>query len=326
MDLFITGGTGFFGKALLGKLLEDSQSGKLIPTSVVVLSRSPKAFLDHNPQFSKLPWLRFIQGNVSDLSSLPVRENCTHIIHAATESTNGLALTPLARYEQIVGGTENMLKFANRSGVKRFLLISSGAVYGTQPADINALPESYHGLPDPLVANNAYGIGKRAAEHLCTLYSNTYGFEVVIARCFAFVGKDLPLDVHFAIGNFIRDALEGRDILIKGDGSQIRSYLDQRDLAVWLMQLLVNGKNNNAYNVGSDQAISIADLAKLVKKIVAPQVNIQIEMQESLGSNRNLYVPSIEKAMQELGLDIKYPLASAIQYAAYSIANAKALI
>jgi len=326
MDLFITGGTGFFGKALLGKFLEDYHSGKLTPTSIVVLSRSPKAFLDINPQFSTLPWLKFIQGDVSNLASLPMQESCTHIIHAATESTNGLALTPLARYEQIVCGTENMLKFAVKASVKRFLLISSGAVYGSQPTDVSTISESYHGLPDPLEVNNAYGIGKRAAEHLCSLYSNAYGFEVVTARCFAFVGKDLPLNVHFAIGNFIRDALEGRDILIKGDGSPVRSYLDQRDLAVWLLKLLANGKNNNAYNVGSDQAISISDLAKLVKSIVAPQVNIRTEMQKSMGSSRNLYVPSIEKAKLELGLDIQYPLALAIHDAAYSIANAKARV
>jgi len=326
MDLFITGGTGFFGKALLRMFLEDFQRGQLIPASVVVLSRSPVAFLDQNPQFSNVPWLRFIQGNVSDFASLPIQINCSHIIHAATESTNGLALTPLVRYEQIVAGTENMLKFAVKVGAKRFLLTSSGAVYGPQTADISAISESYNGLPDPLVANNAYGMGKRAAEHLCTLYSNAYRFEFAAARCFAFVGMDLPLDAHFAIGNFIRDALEGRDIVIKGDGSPIRSYLDQRDLAVWLMQILVNGKNTNAYNVGSDQAISIGELAKLVKHIVAPQVNIQIEMQEPSGSNRNLYVPNIEKAKKELGLDVRYSLASSIHDAATFIADVKARI
>jgi dTDP-glucose 4,6-dehydratase len=166
-------------------------------------------------------------------------------------------------------------------------------------------------------------VGKRAAEHLCALYSNAYGFDVVIARCFAFVGRDLPLDVHFAIGNFIGNALQGKDIVIKGDGSPIRTYMDQRDLAVWLMQLLVSGKNNNAYNVGSDQAITIANLAKLVKEVVAPKVNILIEKQESSSSNRNLYVPSIEKAKQELGLVRCHPLALAIHDAASSIANAK---
>lgn len=323
MDLFITGGTGFFGKALLRKFLEDFQRGEKIPTSITVLSRSPSKFLSQNIEFSNLPWLTFVQGDVSDLASLPHQDHYTHVIHAATESTNGLLLAPLARYEQIVHGTENMLKFAVTVGAKRFLLTSSGAVYGPQPLDISAIPESYNGLPDPLLVSNAYGVGKRAAEHLCALYSNAYSFDVVIARCFAFVGRDLPLDVHFAIGNFIGNALQGKDIVIKGDGSPIRTYMDQRDLAVWLMQLLVSGRNNNAYNVGSDQAITIANLAKLVKEVVAPQVNVLIEKQELSGSNRNLYVPSIEKAKQELGLGISHPLAQAIRDAASSISNAK---
>jgi UDP-glucuronate decarboxylase len=323
MDLFITGGTGFFGKALLRKFLEDFQCGKKTPTSISVLSRSPSKFLNQNIEFADIPWLRLIQGDVSDLASLPHQDHYTHIIHAATESTNGLLLSPLARYEQIVHGTENMLKFATSVGAKRFLLTSSGAVYGPQPSDISSIPESYNGHPNPLSVSNAYGVGKRAAEHLCALYSNAYGFDVVIGRCFAFVGRDLPLDVHFAIGNFIGKAIQGKDIVVKGDGSPIRTYMDQRDLAVWLMRLLVSGKNNNAYNVGSDQAITIANLAKLVKEVVAPQVNILIEKQESSGSNRNLYVPSIEKAKQELGLGLYHPLALAIHDAASSIANAK---
>ena len=117
-------------------------------------------------------------------------------------------------------------------------MASSGVVYGAQPSSIEKIPEDYLGIPDPLDSNSAYGIGKRAAEHLKALYADKYDFDYVIARCFAFVGEDLPLDKHFALGNSIGDAINGRDIVIKGDGKPVSSYIYQEDLAKVLTFML----------------------------------------------------------------------------------------
>jgi dTDP-glucose 4,6-dehydratase len=167
-------------------------------------------------------------------------------------------------------------------------------------------------MPDPLNANNAYGIGKRVAEHLCAMYQDAHGVETVIARCFAFVGEDLPLDVHFAIGNFIRDALWREEIVVGGDGTSLRSYLDQRDLAQWLRKLLADGVGGRAYNVGSDQAISVAALADLVRDIVSPRKIVRVLGKPDGRSDRNLYVPDIRRAKDELGLEVTIPLGDAI--------------
>ena len=101
-----------------------------------------------------------------------------------------------------------------KSKVSRLLLTSSGAVYGPQSTEMDSISESYLGSPDPSNPLNAYGLGKRSAEQLCSLISKKYGFEIIVARCFAFVGGDLPQDKHFAIGNFIRDALYRDNITI----------------------------------------------------------------------------------------------------------------
>jgi len=123
---------------------------------------------------------------------------------------------------------------------------------------------------------------------------------------------DLPLDAHFAIGNFVRDALWGEEIVVKGDGSPLRTYLDQNDLADWLMTLLEKGRPGEAYNVGSDEVISIADLAYLVRDLIAPEKPVRILGKPDPAQARNRYVPDIRKARGELGLGVTISLAESI--------------
>ncbi len=313
MNIFFTGGTGVFGKAVLRHLLvQNVLNPAVFPDEVVVLTRSPDKFLSNHPEFSDVAWLRFHTGDIEEPSSLPHLEHYSHVLHAAADSTDTAHLSPLQRYDQIVNGTRNLLDFAVACGAERFLLTSSGSVYGPQPAHLNHIPEDWHGIPDPLNPANAYGFAKRTAEHLCALYGQVHHLHTTIARCFAFVGQDLPLNVHFAIGNFIQDALWGDEIVVQGDGTALRSYLAQDDLALWLLKLLYEGKAGTAYNVGSDEAISIAELATLVRDLVAPAKNVRIIGKPETDVTRNRYVPDIRRARHELGLDIFTPLIRAI--------------
>lgn len=314
MALLLTGGTGFFGKALLRHW-----QAALAPPRVTVLSRKPESFLARHPEFAALPWLNFHRGDILDPASLPAHAAFTHLLHAAADSTQGPQLTPLQRYKQIVDGTRHMLEFAVIHRIPRFLLASSGGVYGVQPQDMAQVPEDYHGMPDPLDTRNAYSVAKRCAEHLCAQYAQQHGIQTVVARCFAFVGRDLPLDVHFAVGNFIRDAVTQPHVTVSGDGSPIRSYMDQRDLAHWLDVLLREGRAGQAYNVGSDAALTIAELAHQVRDLLAPGKPVHIAAAANTGSFRNRYVPSIAKAQAELGLRLQYTLAQSVQHAARGV-------
>ena len=310
-SILLTGGTGFFGKALLRHWKEKHELGEKAPT-VTVLTRDPEFFSGRYPYIASQPWLTFARGDISDFDSLPSGKRYTHILHAAADSTLGPQQTPLQRYDQIVQGTRNMLDYALACEARRFLLTSSGGVYGPQPADIERLPETWLGMPDPLNPANAYSVAKRAAEHLCALYRTEHGLETVIARCFAFVGEDLPLNVHFAIGNFIRDALWADAITIAGDGRSIRSYLDQRDLAAWLLTLLAKGRAGQAYNVGSDRSISVAALANLVGELISPSKTLRIMGEAIEPQQRSIYVPDISRARAELSLEVTFPLEQSI--------------
>jgi UDP-glucuronate decarboxylase len=310
MQLLLTGGTGFFGKALLRHVLAN---GLAADASLVVLSRNPGRFLATYPQFAAHPQIIFLKGDIQQRESLPWDQSFTHVLHGATESTIGPSLTPLQRYDQIVDGTRNILDLAVATGARRFMLTSSGAIYGPQPADLAAIPEDWPGNPPLTDPSTAYGQAKRAVEHLCALVGDQHELETVVARCFAFVGPDLPLDVHFAIGNFIRDALSADAITVAGDGTPLRTYLDQTDLAHWLLTLLEHGHPGQAYNVGSDEVISIAALAYLVRDILAPNKPVHILGQPNPGSSRNRYVPDIRKARQQLGLSVNVSLEEAIR-------------
>jgi UDP-glucuronate decarboxylase len=312
MKLLVTGGTGFLGRALLRRWVDDEKYGTSLP-EVTVLTRSPESFLVHYPEFFGKEWLSFHKGNILDYTSLPHDKTFTHILHGATESTIGPSFQALQRYDEIVNGTRNILDYAVKSNVKRVLLTSSGGVYGPQPETLAEIPESYLGIPDPLDPMSAYSMAKRASEHLCCLYCDRYGIESVVARCFSFVGRDLPLNVHFAIGNFIHDALYNHQINVAGDGSPIRSYMNQADLARWLLHILDKGASGRAYNVGSDQAISVSDLAHLVRDTLSPNNPVVIKNMKSIYQGRNVYVPDINRAESELNLKLAISLKESIE-------------
>jgi UDP-glucuronate decarboxylase len=316
-SLLLTGGTGFFGRSLLRCYAKMFMDSNLTPPHVTVLTRSSKNFLKNYPEFGQMSWLSFYEGNImSGLAALPDKE-FSHVLHAAAESIARPGITALQRFDENTQGTRNVLEFSIRHGAKRFLYISSGGAYGPQPLNMKRIPESYLGMPDPLSTESSYGIAKRQAEHLCALYHQTYGLDTVIARCFAFVGPDLALDEHFAIGNFIHDALMADAITVNGDGLPLRTYMYQEDLAEWLYTLLLLGDGQEAYNVGSDEVVSIGDLAHEVKDILAPNKKVVIKNRSDHFSDvRNRYIPDIDKARNKLNLDIKIKLKEAISLTA----------
>jgi dTDP-glucose 4,6-dehydratase len=220
--IFITGGTGFFGCWLLESFAWANDKLNL-NAEALVLTRNYESFLKKAPHLATNPAIKFHIGDVRDFE-FP-QGHFPFVIHAATEASAKLnEENPLLMWDTIIEGTRHTLEFSRHAGTKKFLLTSSGAVYGKQPPEMTRIPEEYTGAPDPTDPNSAYGEGKRAAEMLCAMYAKMYGIQTKIARGFTFVGPYLPLDIHYAIGNFISDGLQGSPIEIKGDGTTYRSY------------------------------------------------------------------------------------------------------
>jgi nucleoside-diphosphate-sugar epimerase len=299
--LFITGGTGFFGRWLLESLI-DANARLGLRTSAVVLTRDPAAFRQAAPELATNAAISFHTGDLARFS-FPDGE-FSHVLHMGT--TSSLATfnnePPLAKFENIVHGTQRTLDFAVQCRASKFLLTSSGAVFGTQPPDVSHISDDYLGGPEPTEPAAAVGHSKRTAEFLTVAYGRQHGFDATVARCFSFVGRHLPLDMHYAIGNFMRDALAGGPIEVRGDGTQRRSYLYAADLVIWLLTILRKGAPGRAYNVGSEEDVTIADLAHRVARLATPPVDVRIAGLAPRLPRPDRYVPSTRRAREELGL------------------------
>ena len=308
--LFITGGTGFFGHWLLESLLHANRELSL-NIRASVLTRSAASFQDKAPHIANNPAITLLEGDIRTFS-FPTEPH-THILHAATDSGGQQANRPAYELaESILEGTRRVLLFARETGATRLLYTSTGAVYG-RSTTLQHTPETYTGAPDPLLLQSSYDEAKRMAEHLCITYAHNTPLEPVIARCFAFVGPHLPLDQHFAIGNFIGAAIANKPIHIKGDGTPRRSWLYMSDLAIWLWTMLVRGQANRAYNVGSNEGHTIAEAAHLTTATLHPGLPIQIDGTPNPAATLNSYVPSIDRAHVELGLSVTIPLDEALR-------------
>lgn len=297
--LFITGGTGFIGRWMLEALrAADLRFG--IGVDITVLTRDPDAFAAKAPHLVGHPGFRFVAGDILTLQ--PDGGRYSHVIHAATEASADVNLNrPTQMFDTVVDGTRRALDFAVAAGAKRFFFLSSGAVYGAQPPEVTHVGENWLGGPDPRDPRNTYAEAKRAAELLCAIYRKSHGMDTIVARIFALLGPLLSLDIHFAAGNFIRDAMAGRTVRVEGAGTAVRSYLYAADLTTWLWAMLLRAEPGATYNVGSEEAVSIAELAARTAALLG-EAGHDVLGKPDPGWNPGRYVPSTALIRRELGV------------------------
>jgi UDP-glucuronate decarboxylase len=312
--IFMTGGTGFFGVSMLYSLFSAKKKHNL-NIHITILTRNIRKFKNNHPVLSGAGFIDFIQGDVVDFD-FPDKK-FSKIFHFATTSANETfnGEDQLKKYKTLINGTERVMRLAGICGANKVIFTSSGVAYGQPPEEMIKIDESYFGALESTNPAVALAQGKRSAEFIIAYYAEKYGIDYVVARCFSFVGPLLPLNLHYAIGNFVFDALYKDSIKIKGDGSAIRSYMDVSDLIVWVLIFSSSKCKYRMYNIGSDYGISILDLAKKVRDIVSPnkEIDIQGDKDYSVGNfSRNFYVPNINRSRKEHGLDVWVDLEQAV--------------
>lgn len=319
--IFLTGGTGFFGKSYLD-LINFFNHQYDLNLKTTILTRDPDKFKTEFPELTSDSRLFFQKGDIVDFKFSD--EYFDSILHFATPASVILNReNPIEMLDVILNGQKQILEFAKIKKIKTVLFASSGAVYGKQPSELLHVTEDFSGAPLSNSPDCAYGLGKRTAEALGNFYADKYAFEHKIARCFTFIGPYLDLNGSYALSNFLKNALESQDIIIQGDGTDTRSYLYSDDLIIALLHVLVYGKNKQPYNVGSDQPVGIKSLAELIIKNVNPKLKIEIKKQTVAGPVGNVYLPSINLLKNELHYKPSYSLEEGIKHTVEYIKDKK---
>jgi len=300
--ILVAGGTGFIG-SWIAEFISFLNDNYQFNTSLIILARNTDAFKDEKKHLANRNDIQFITKDIRNINELPT--DITYIIHAATTPDNRSHVSnPIETVSTITKGTDNLIDSAFKlPNLKKFLYLSSGQVYGKSVSKNELITESDFGPLDCNKITSIYPEAKRLAEATCCAYASQYKLPIVIARPFSFIGPYQSLSKPWAINNFINDALNNKTIRIIGNGEPLRSYMYPADLVVWLLKILVDGKRNTAYNVGSPLAISLKDAAKQIIQIAQTNVNIDIKFNNNDASH---YVPDVKLCEKDLGLKINY--------------------
>jgi dTDP-glucose 4,6-dehydratase len=309
--ILITGGTGFMGKWIT-EMIDYINTTCSFNIKVILLGRDIEKFKKDVPHLAKKSFVKLIEQDVRNLHDLP---DCIGwVIHAAgTPDNREHASQPLRTIETFYKGTLSVLDTCFRlPNLQKMLHISSHQVYGNVETD-KPISENSLGKVECNSVNSAYAESKRMAETLCAIYRNQQHLPITIIRPFAFVGPYQSLEKPWAINNFIRDGLLGGPIRILGNGETIRSYLYGSDMAYWILKALTVGKLGSTYNVGSEQSISLNDLAQKIADTIDKKIAIVSKSSKETYQHISVAVPDTSKIMHDTNVKTVFSLEDALK-------------
>lgn len=316
-NILITGGAGFLGYYLVQALLhwnDQAESDQKI--EVVIYDNFMRGIPEWLEQVRENERLDLVRHDITD--PLPETDVPFHyIIHAASiASPIYYRKFPLETMDANVNGLRYLLDYAKSrketgEPVEGFLFYSTSEIYGDpDPANIPT-PETYRGNVSCTGPRACYDESKRFGETLCVTYANEFDLPVTIARPFNNYGPGLKITDRRVIPDFMRDVLNGKNIVMHSDGSPTRTFCYITDAITGYFKILVNGRPGESYNIGvSEPEISMKELANRIVEIAASHdgykgkvIHRESEDQQYLVDNPNRRCPVITKARSEIGYD-----------------------
>lgn len=263
-NIFITGATGLICSGVIDALLMANNLKNLnihIYAAVRDEEKAKKRFGDF-PGGDISDNISFIKYDATKTNRLDF--DADYIIHGASNAhPKAFVDFPVDTMLSNIFGIRELLDYTKEKHIKRIMYISSSEVYGKKN-NLGSFKEDEYGFIDILNPRNAYASAKRASETLCASYYKQYGVDYTIVRPGHIYGPTASRTDSRVGSAFAYDAVEGKDIILKSDGKQIRSYCYVLDCATAIISVLANGKAGEAYNISnSNSIISIRELAEL---------------------------------------------------------------
>ncbi len=284
--VLITGANGFVPAYMLETLLYLNETAGA-NLKVIALVRNPEKAKRRLGHFAGRADVSLV---VQDVRDAYVGPGADFVIHAASQASPRFYGTdPAGTFESNVIGTRRMLEVARDSGSEGFLFFSSGEVYGRIENPEIPVKESDYGYLDPLNLRSCYAEGKRAGETLCTCWHAQYGIPTKIVRLSHTYGPGMEADDGRVFADFVADLVAGRDIVMKSDGSTRRPFCYLADATAAFFTVLLQGKDGEAYNVGSDVETSVLELAETLTRLF-PERHCRVIRQARAAGDQ--YMPS----------------------------------
>ena len=295
-NILITGATGLIGSTLVDVLMSNPRRDYSVYASGRNIERGQKRF----EKYLSLDSFCFIQYDV--MTPLQNDVQFDYIIHAASNaSPNTFLKNPVEIVKANILGVSNLIEYGMGHGMKRFLYVSSGEVYGE--GDGRVMTEEYSGYVDCQNPRSCYPSSKRTAETLCVSYASEYGADVVIARPCHVYGPNFTEADNRVYAQFIRNILREEDIVLKSKGEQVRSWCYVVDCVSALLYVLLKGASGEAYNIADPNSVlTIRQLAEMLAEIGSRKVVMDIpsDIEKSVFNPVSKSVFSVDK-LERLG-------------------------
>ncbi|MBQ6959102.1 MAG: NAD-dependent epimerase/dehydratase family protein [Bacteroidales bacterium] len=313
-SLFISGATGMIGSCLIDTIMHMNQENGL-NCKIFALSRGQRKARSRFAEWSDSALLHIVEGDVNEAIPFPEDEKCDFVLHLASNTHPvAYATDPIGTITANIIGTKNMLDLAIRCHARRFLFASSNEIYGENRGDQEFFDESYLGYLDCNTLRAGYPESKRCGEALCQAYRKQESLDVVIARLTRSFGPTLQPSDTKAMSQFLRNGLNGENIVLKSTGNQYYSYTYTADAVSGLLTVLLKGEDGLAYNVADSSCdIRLKDLAALIASAAGTQVVFDLpDAIESAGFSKATKARLDGARLRKMGWAIQFPLKEAI--------------
>ena len=272
-SILITGATGLIGSFLIDVIMHKNIRDHLNCT-ILAVGRDRRKAEKRFDIFFKENNFEFIECDINHSVKVLYDNKIDYMVHLAS-NTHPLAYAsdPIGTISSNIIGTNNLLECSSVLSVKRFIFASSNEIYGENRGDVELFDEEYCGYINSNTLRAGYPESKRCGEALCQAYRVQKNMDVVIARLTRSYGPTMKMDDSKALSQFIKNGLEGQNIILKSDGSLYYSYTYVADAVSGLLTVLLKGINGDAYNIAYQESdIKLKDLAELIAEYSGTKV------------------------------------------------------